>query len=126
MKLTDQSLERTKKIEWQPTYKQAKADVARYDPENPMHSTSKPYIEICKKLIKDTEYAKIKDTRNKTRRLRYEKIRKERNKRRRETYAKNKEQIQAKRKQYYDKNKMDILSKKRERYKGSSDGQISN
>ncbi|MAD23540.1 MAG: hypothetical protein CMO44_05135 [Verrucomicrobiales bacterium] len=119
MKLLQQSLPRTGK--WKPDYKQAKADVARYDPDKyPMHRTSKPYIDVCKKLIKDTDYAKIKDSRNNTRRQRYSIIRKERNKRRREKYAEDKEKIKLKRKLYYDKNKMSILSNKRERYKPST------
>ena len=120
MKLLQQSLTRTKEKTWKPTYKEAKADVARFDPDNPHHRSSKPYIEMCKKLIKDTDYAKIKDSRNKTRRQRYSIIRKERNKRRREKYAENKEKIKLKRKQYYDENKMSILSKQRERYKPST------
>ncbi len=85
-----------------------------------MHRTSKPYIEICKKVIKDTDYAKIKDRKNMVRRLRRERNRREINEKRREKYAEDKEKIKLKRKQYYDKNKMSILSNKRERYKPST------
>lgn len=118
MKLLQQSLIHTKK--WKPTYKEAKADLAKYDPENPMHRTSKPYIEICKKVIKNTDYVKMKDRKNMVRRLRRQRNRGEINEKRREKYAENKEKIKLKRKLYYDKNKMSILSNKRERYKPST------
>jgi len=120
MKLLQQSLPRTRKINWKPTYKQAKVDLAKYDPENPMHRTSKPYIEICKKVIKDTDYAKIKDSKNRTRNAWRMRNRKEINEKRREKYAENKEKIKLKRKLHYDKNKKLILDQKRSRYKPST------
>ena len=118
MKLLQQSLIRTKK--WKPTYKEAKADLAKYDPENPMHRTSKPYIELCKKVIKDTDYAKMKDRKNRVRRLRRMRNRREINEKRREKYAEDKEKIKLKRKLYYDENKKLILDQQRSRYKPST------
>ena len=119
MKLLQQSLPRTGK--WKPDYKQAKADVLRYDPDKyPMHRTSKPYIDMCKKLIKDTDYAKIKDHKNRVRRLRRMRNRREINEKRREKYAEDKEKIKLKRKLYYDENKKLISDQQRSRYKPST------